>query len=56
MNVSLDVGRLKTAVLNLWVATPAGVALGFPRGRLEPHEFVKKVILSKLIFTYFFIL
>ena len=32
----------RSAVLNLWVATPAGVALGFPRGRLEPHEFVKK--------------
>jgi len=24
------------AVLNLWVATPAEVALGFSRGRLEP--------------------
>src|SRR6218665_163997 len=32
----------RPAVLNLWVAPPAGVALGFSRGRLEPHEFVKK--------------
>jgi len=32
----------KTAVLNLWVATPAGVALGFPRGRLEPPWIFEK--------------
>ena len=34
--------QYRPAVLNLWVATPAGVALGFQRGRWNPHEFVKK--------------
>jgi hypothetical protein len=38
----------RAAVLNLWVATPTGVALRFPRGRLGPSEICTKKLLSCL--------